>query len=79
MCANERQSQAEGGGESSLSILVRDGRHSRDEPSLGLRHSIDTTMMQVADASTCIMCSGAYVSLLMKRSYSGGSTRNKAA
>lgn len=39
--------QAESGGESRLSILVRDGRHGRDEPSLGLRHSIDTTMMQV--------------------------------
>jgi len=30
-----------------LSILVRDGRYGRDEPSLGLRHSIDTTLMQV--------------------------------
>lgn len=39
--------QAEGGSESRLSILIRDGRHGRDEPSLGLRHSIDTTVMQV--------------------------------
>lgn len=40
--------QAEGfHGESQLSILVREGRYGRDEPSLGLRHSIDTATMQV--------------------------------
>jgi len=39
--------QAEGGGASRVNILVREGRHGRDEPSLGLRHSIDTTLMQV--------------------------------
>lgn len=39
--------QAEGSGESQLSILVREGRYGRDEPSLGLRHSIDTATMQV--------------------------------
>lgn len=47
-CSAKRNwSQAEGGDESRLSILVRDGRYGRDEPSLGLRHSIDTTVMQV--------------------------------
>ncbi|CAM9671244.1 unnamed protein product, partial [Hapterophycus canaliculatus] len=39
-----------GGGESRLSILVRDGRYGREEPSLGLRHSVDTTMMQPFEA-----------------------------
>ncbi|CAN0126733.1 unnamed protein product, partial [Ectocarpus sp. 12 AP-2014] len=46
----DRLYQAEGGGESRLSILVRDDRYGRDEPSLGLRHSIDTTMMQPFEA-----------------------------
>eukprot|EP00903_Cladosiphon_okamuranus_P007182 g6974.t1 len=46
----DRVYQAEGGGESRLSILVREGRQGRDEPSLGLRHSIDTTMMQPFEA-----------------------------
>lgn len=39
--------QAEGGGSSQLHILVREGRYGRDEPSLGLSHRIDTTVMQV--------------------------------
>lgn len=39
--------QAEGGSASQLNILVRDGRYGRDEPSLSLCHSIDTTIMQV--------------------------------
>lgn len=39
--------QAEVGGASQLNILVREGRYARDEPSLGLCYSIDTTTMQV--------------------------------
>ncbi|CAM9137840.1 unnamed protein product [Choristocarpus tenellus] len=43
--------QAERGENSAkLHILVREGRYGRDEPSLGLCHSIDTTMMQPFEA-----------------------------
>lgn len=43
--------KAEGQRESQLHILVREGHYGRDEPSLGLRHSVDTSTMQV-----CAVC-----------------------
>ncbi|CAM9349847.1 unnamed protein product, partial [Phaeothamnion confervicola] len=39
-----------GAGAAELRILVRENRYGRDEPSLALRHSVDTTLLQPFEA-----------------------------